>query len=102
MAKASDKQLRYLETLNEQAADEDKIDNWDIIKAANDKHNGTKLISAMIDTLKASAAPVEKVTNYTQQEAYGHEKAHLNRGYDASLVAGRNGPGRYELDNNTY
>lgn len=102
MAKATDKQLDYLNKLNEQAAEEDKIDNWDIIKAANDKFNGTKLVSAMIDQLKAKAPAQEKVTGYTQQEAYPHEKAHLNRGYDASWVSRRNGPGRYELDNNTF
>ena len=102
MGKATTKQLDYLEKLNDAAADEDKLGRMDIIRAANDKFDGTKLVSALIDTLKSKAAPVEKTTNYTQQEAYSHEKAHLNRGYDASWVAGRNGPGRYELDNNTY
>jgi hypothetical protein len=88
MAKATDKQLDYLNKLNEQAAEEDKIDNWDIIKAANDKFDGTKLVSAMIDQLKAKAPARNNSTQFTA-------------GPD-NWVSRRNGPGRWEADNNTF
>ena len=102
MSKATNKQVAYAESLNSQLPEAEQIDRWDIIRAANDKFNGVKLTSAIIDQLKAKLGTESKpqVTSYTPAEDAQHSSP--NRRYTGDSAAWyytRNGGGRNELDN---
>ena len=94
--KATDKQLKYLHSLNDKLPEDQQIDRIAIMLAASDKFNGTKKISSMIDDCKGKLPQTEtRVSGYTPAEDYGQR---MERAVP-QWYATRNGGGRDELDN---
>ena len=106
MATATSKQIAYIEALNEQLPEDQQVPRIRIMCDCNDKHNGIKAASRMIDELKAKVAALPKpepatteaVTCYTPEEDAPHARKPKPTNVD-SYMRRRNGPGAYELDN---
>jgi hypothetical protein len=107
MATATSKQIAYIEALNTQLPEDQRIKEIRILCDCNDKHRGLQAASRMIDELKAKVAALPKpepttsteaVTCYTQVEDAPHARKPRPTSVD-SYMRRRNGPGADELDN---
>jgi hypothetical protein len=108
MAKATDKQCKLWNALNDKLPEDQRVDHYELIKAANDKMRGIQLVSAMIDDLKQrlgqqpAVAQTATVTTYTPAEDARVQRPVNEQRYTgdtAKWYYSRNGAGRDELDN---
>lgn len=106
MAKATDKQIRYIEALTAKLPENQRFDRGKVIGYLNDHFEGVANASHIIDLLKAKVAalPQQQPTRiaYTPAEDAATQPSVNERRYtgtSASWYYSRNGAGRDELDN---